>query len=152
MAVNTPDEYIDTLPADRREAISALRDTINAHLPEGFRETISYGMIGWVVPHERYPKGYHCSPELPLPFLNIASQKQHIAFYHMGLYADPALYDWFLQAWPEHSERKPDMGKSCIRFKRPEHIPYALLGELCTRMSVDGWITLYESQLRPDRK
>ncbi len=119
----SPDEYLEKIPEDRKEAMSKLRTVIKMNLPEGFQETMSYGMIGYVVPHTLYPAGYHCTPELPLPFMNIASQKNFIAVYHSGIYADKNLLDWFVSEFPKHSKLKLDMGKSCIRFKKPEHIP-----------------------------
>lgn len=125
-----------------------LRQTFLEQLPAGFSETMSYGMIGYVVPHALYPPGYHCDPKLPLPFINIASQKQYIAVYHMGLYADKDRMDWFVTAYAQHCSGKPDMGKSCIRFKKPDRIPYALLGELAAQMTPQQWIALYESQVK----
>lgn len=148
----TPDQYIERLPPDRRKAMSALRGVIAENLPEGFTETIQYGMISWVVPHGRYPAGYHCDPRQPLPFLSIASQKSHIAFYHMGLYADTTLLERFQAAWTSATTSKLDMGKSCIRFKKPEDIPLALMGELCGWMGVDAWIALYENGLKRPQK
>ena len=139
------EEYINLVPAAQREAIISLRKVIRENIPTGFAEEISYGMIGYVVPHSRYPKGYHCNPKLPLPFLNIAAQKNFIALYHMGLYSNPALLNWFTDEFLNHSKKKPDMGKSCIRFKNPETIPYQLIGELAKRMSVQEWIDTYES-------
>ena len=144
----TPDDYVAQLPDDRKEAIQKLRSVILDHLPEGFEETINYGMIGYVVPHSIYPGGYHCDPELPLPFLSIASQKNHIALYHSGIYADENLLDWFVKEYPKHSDRKPDMGKSCIRFKKVGQIPYELIGELAGKMSVEDWIDLYEANVK----
>lgn len=128
--------------------MQALRAIIKKNLPEGFEETMSYGMIGYVVPHSIYPAGYHCDTKLPLPFINIASQKNHIAFYHMGIYADKELMDWFIQEFPKHSERKLDMGKSCIRFKKPEHVTIDLFGELVSRMSAKRWIEIYEANIK----
>ena len=148
----TPEQYLERLTPDRREAMSALRAVIAENLPPGFAETIQYGMISWVVPHGRYPAGYHCDPRQPLPFLSIASQKSHIALYHMGLYADTALLERFREAWAKAGTRKLDMGKSCIRFKKPEDIPLSLIGELCGWMSVDAWIALYESGLKRSTK
>lgn len=139
------EEYINLVPAAQREAIISLRKVIRENIPTGFAEEISYGMIGYVVPHSLYPKGYHCNPKLPLPFLNIAAQKNFIALYHMGLYSNPALLNWFTNEFLNHSKKKPDMGKSCIRFKNPETIPYLLIGELAKRMSVQEWIDTYES-------
>ncbi len=144
----TVEEYIQEVPEERREYFSKLRETILANIPAGFQETINYGMIGYVVPHSRYPAGYHCSPELPLPFVNIASQKNFIALYHMGLYAKPELINWFVNEYPKHSERKLDMGKSCIRFKKPDQIPFGLIGELMRKITVDEWISIYEDNLK----
>ncbi|HEX2605831.1 MAG TPA: DUF1801 domain-containing protein [Flavisolibacter sp.] len=144
----TPEAYIESLPPDRKAAMTTLRHTIKKHLPEGFEECMSYGMIGYVVPHTLYPAGYHCNPKLPLSFLSIASQKNFIAVYHMGLYADPHLLNWFQEAYKTGSKAKPDMGKSCLRFKKPEQIPYELIGALCTKMTVAQWIEVYEKILK----
>lgn len=145
---NTVEEYIENVADDRREAIQKLRQTVLDNLPEGFKEELNYGMIGYVVPHSIYPAGYHCEPKLPLPFANIASQKNHIAFYHMGVYADPELLKWFTEEFPKHSKLKLNMGKSCIRFKKPEHITYELIGELITKMSVERYIEIYEKNYK----
>lgn len=142
------DEYIKSLSPDRAEAISQLRETILKNLPKGFQETISYGMIGYVVPHLLYPPGYHCDPKLPLPFINIASQKNFVALYHMGLYSNPKLLEWFVEEYPKHVTSKLDMGKSCVRFKKPEQIPYKLIGELAQKMNAQDWISLYEKNIR----
>jgi hypothetical protein len=144
----SPTAYINSQPDDRKQALSTLRNTILGHLPKGFEEVMNYGMIGYVVPHSLYPAGYHCDPTKPLPFLSIASQKNFIALYHMGLYADPALLGWFKEAYPLHSNTKPDMGKSCIRFKKTEQIPYALLAQLAAKMNPQQWIRLYERVLK----
>jgi uncharacterized protein YdhG (YjbR/CyaY superfamily) len=141
---NTVQEYLDSVPENRKDAFNKLRNTIIENLPHGFEETISYGMIGYVVPKSIYPAGYHCSPELPLPFVSIANQKNYIALYHMGIYADKNLLDWFLTEYPKYSKRKLDMGKSCIRFKKTEDIPFNLIGELITKMTAEQWIKLYE--------
>jgi uncharacterized protein YdhG (YjbR/CyaY superfamily) len=138
------DQYINEVPEDRRTALQQLRAIILKNLPEGFQEEISYGMIGYVVPHTIYPKGYHCSPELPLPFMSFASQKNSINFYHMGIYAKPELYNWFVAEYPKHSKQKLDIGKSCFRIKKPENIPFELIGELARKMSVAEWIKTYE--------
>ncbi|MDX1315855.1 MAG: DUF1801 domain-containing protein, partial [Eudoraea sp.] len=130
------------------EVMDKLRQVVLKNLPEGFEETMNYGMIGYVVPHSIYPDGYHCTPELPLPFLNLASQKNHIGFYHMGIYSDPELLEWFTSEFPKHSKRKLDMGKSCIRFKNMNDIPYELLGELVSKMSVSEWIKTYENNVK----
>ena len=145
---NTPLEYISKLPEGRQPFISKLRNTILASIPSGFEEQMNYGMIGYVVPHSLYPAGYHCDTSLPLPFANIASQKNFIALYHMGIYADNALLEWFVDAYSKVVPTKLDMGKSCIRFKKPELIPYELIGELMSKMTVDQWINLYESAFK----
>lgn len=137
--------YLNQLPADRQASIHKLRQTIKKFLPPGFEEQLSYGMIGYVVPHQLYPKGYHCNPKLPLPFLNLASQKNYIALYHMGLYADSNLLNWFKDSYAERGKEKLDMGKSCIRFKNTALIPYELIGLLCAKMTPHDWIKLYES-------
>ena len=144
----TPDAYINELPDDRKMVISKLRDTILDNLPKGFKETMSYGMLGYVVPHSVYPDGYHCDPKTPLPFINLASQKNHIGFYHMGIYSDEKLLKWFTAEYPKHVSGKLDMGKSCIRFKNMSKIPYELLGELVSKMTVEEWIARYESAFK----
>ncbi len=136
--------YINEIPVEKKAAFEKLRNTILSNLPKGLEEQMSYGMIGYVVPHAIYPKGYHCSPELPLPFISIASQKNFIALYHMGIYSKPELLDWFVQEFPKHSKQKLDMGKSCIRFKKVTEIPFGLIGELMKKMTVKEWIDLYE--------
>ena len=145
---HSPDEYLAQVPEDRQAAMNRLREVILENLPADFDETMSYGMIGYVVPHSVYPAGYHCDPKLPLPFMSIASQKNFIALYHMGLYANPELLDWFVSEYPKHSKRKLDMGKSCIRFKKPDQIPLQLIGELASKMTVEEWVRLYESVLK----
>ena len=143
--VTSVDQYINEAPEDRRAALQQLRAIILNNLPEGFQEEMSYGMIGYVVPHSIYPKGYHCTPELPLPFMSFSSQKNSINFYHMGIYAKPELYDWFVAEYPKHSKQKLDIGKSCFRIKKPENIPFELIGELVKKMSVAEWIKTYEA-------
>lgn len=145
---SNPEEYIAQVPEDRVEAMNKLRSLILDHIPEGFEEQMSYGMIGYVVPHSVYPAGYHCTPELPLPFLSFASQKNFIGFYHMGIYANPELLEWFVEEYPKHCKRKLDMGKSCIRFKKMDDIPYELLSELVQKMTVEDWVLLYESKFK----
>ena len=145
---SSPEEYIAEMPVDRRDAFKKLRATIKKNLPEGFEEVMSYGMIGYVVPHSRYPAGYHVNPALPLGLINIASQKNFIAVYHMGVYADPALLKWFTAAHAKASAKKLDMGKSCIRYKKPEDIPFDLIGQLASKLTPDEWITRYEKQLK----
>ena len=125
-----------------------LREILKKHLPEGFKEEMGYGMVGFCVPHSTYPAGYHCDPKQPLPFVGLASQKGHISLYHMGLYADEELMSWFATEYPKHSNARLDMGKSCIRFKKPEHIPYELIGRLAQKMTPEAWIALYEQNLK----
>lgn len=144
----TPEQYIQELPEDRVEAITKLRKVVNENLPKGFKEVMSYGMIGYVVPHEIYPAGYHCTPNLPLPFMSFASQKNSVNFYHMGIYAEPEILKWFIAEYPKYSKTKLDMGKSCVRFKKMDQIPYELIAELVQKMSVEDWINRYESNLK----
>lgn len=144
----SPDDYIAQLPEDRKVAVSKLRETIKKNLPDGFEECINYKMIGYVVPHSRYPDGYHCDPKLPLPFINIASQKNFVALYHMGMYANPDVLDWFVKEYPKHVKTKLDMGKSCIRFKNTRNIPYGLIGELCQKIGPQDWIDIYEQNIK----
>lgn len=145
---DTVDEYISKLPEERQVVVNKLRETILGNLPEGFHETINYGMIGYVVPHELYPDGYHCDPKLPLPFMNVASQKNFVAVYHSGIYADQDIMDWFVGEYPKYCKNKLDMGKSCIRLKKMDQIPYQLIGELSTKLTVDDWIAMYEANVK----
>lgn len=142
---NNVTDYLKELPEDRKIPMNKLREIIIGNLPNGFVEQMSYGMIGYVVPHSTYPKGYHCDPKLLLPFINLASQKNFIALYHMGIYANPDLLEWFVDEFPKYSNQKLDMGKSCIRFKKMEQIPFNLIAELMRKISVDEWIKCYES-------
>jgi hypothetical protein len=144
----TVDQYIAEAPQERQEALQKLRSTILTHLPKGFEEAMGYGMAGYAVPHSIYPAGYHCTPHLPLPFMGFASQKNSINFYHMGIYADETLYNWFLAEYAKFSKKKLDIGKSCMRFKKPEDIPFDLIGELVTKISVQDWIATYESKFK----
>lgn len=141
-------DYLKAIDPSKKEAFNQLRETILQHIPAGFEETMSYGMIGYVVPHSLYPAGYHCKPEVPLPFASIAAQKNFIALYHMGVYANKELLDWFIENYQKVTGKKPDMGKSCIRFKKTDSLPYELIGKLMKKMSVKQWITLYEQQLK----
>lgn len=145
---HTPEEYIEQLPENRKEGISKLRTVIKENLPRGFEETINYGMIGYVVPHSLYPNGYHADPKLPLPFIHLASQKNYISLYHSGLYTKQELLDWFASEYPKQTKTRLNMGKSCIRFKKPEDIPYDLIAELSTKISPEEWIRLYEKNIK----
>jgi Domain of unknown function (DU1801) len=144
----TIDAYLAEIPSNRKQSFIKLRETILNNLPFGFEEVMIYGMIGYVVPHSIYPNGYHCDPKLPLTFVNIANQKNFIAIYHVGLYMNHELSEWFVAEYPKYSKSKLDMGKSCIRFKKPEEIPFQLIGELMKKMTVDSYLKIYESNLK----
>ena len=145
---NSPEDYIKQVPEDRQAALKKLRKTIKDNLPKGFEEGMIYKMIGYYVPHSVYPDGYHCDPKTPLPFMSFASQKNSVNLYHSGIYAKKELHDWFVNEYPKHCNRKLDMGKSCIRFKRMDEIPYELIGELTRKMICDEWIDIYETALK----
>ncbi|WP_294311808.1 DUF1801 domain-containing protein [uncultured Chryseobacterium sp.] len=142
------EDYILQIPEERQEIFRKIFETVNNNLPDGFSQGLSYGMIGWAVPLETYPAGYHCTPGSPLPFMSIASQKNFIALYHMGMYAKPELLDWFVEEYPKYSKRKLDMGKSCVRFKKMDDIPLQLLAELSKKMTVKEWIDIYEKNFK----
>jgi hypothetical protein len=144
----TPEAYIAEMPEERHKAFNKLRAVIKKNLPKGFKETMGYGMMGYCVPHSLYPAGYHCNPKDPLPFMGLASQKNFIALYHMGIYADPVLHKWFVTAHAKASPKKLDMGKSCIRYKRPKDIPFELIGELASKMTPADWIGMYEKVMK----
>ena len=145
---SSPDDYISQLPEDRKGPVQKLRQTVKDNLPSGFEEGINYKMIGFYVPHTTYPAGYHCDPKLPLPFINVASQKNFVALYHMGMYAKKEIHDWFVSEYPKHCKHKLDMGKSCVRFKKVDDIPYDLIAQLVTKMTPSDWIDLYESNVK----
>jgi len=143
----TPDEYIAALPAERQAPVSAIRQAVNTNLPKGYKECIGYGMIAWVVPHELYPPGYHCDSKLPLGYMNLASQKGHVALYSMSLYGSGDQLKWFTEEWPKHTRYKLDMGKSCIRFKKFDDLPLGLIGQLAAKLTPQQWIAAYECML-----
>ena len=145
---NSVEEYLNEVPEERKAFFRKLYETVSQNLPPGFQEQLSYGMIGWSIPLETYPDGYHCTPNTPLPFISMASQKNFIALYHMGIYANPELLKWFVAEYPKYSKRKLDMGKSCIRFKKVEDIPFDLIAELCQKITPEDWITLYEKEFK----
>lgn len=145
---NSPEDYIAQLAEDRKPVLEKLRKIISENLPKGFQEGMSYNMIGYFVPHSLYPSGYHCDPKLPLPFINIASQKNFVALYHSGIYAKKELFDWFVAEYPKHTRYKLDMGKSCVRFKKMHDIPYDLIAEFCKKLTVKEWIKIYESNIK----
>jgi|TARA_B110000305_G_scaffold34507_1_gene34128 uncharacterized protein YdhG (YjbR/CyaY superfamily) len=140
--------YLKSIPQERQTAFNKLRDLILLNIPIEFSECMQYGMIGYVVPHSIYPNGYHVNPRLPLPFINIANQKNFISLYHMGIYAHPELLNWFIQEYPKYSKRKLDMGKSCIRFNKIDDIPFELIKDLIKKMSYKEWVNIYESQIK----
>lgn len=144
----TPKEYIDSLPTDRKKPMEELRKAIKNNLSKEYSETMAYGMLMYCVPLKIYPAGYHCDPTLPLGYMSLASQKNFIAVYHMGIYGDKKLFDWFVKEFPKHSKSKLDMGKSCIRFKKMDDIPYKLIGELAGKLSAKEWIAAYEKALK----
>ncbi|MDO5979229.1 DUF1801 domain-containing protein [Flavivirga spongiicola] len=144
----SPQQYLDELPEDRKEPIHKLRQQILDNLPEGIEEQMNYGMLGYVIPHAVYPDGYHCDPKLPLPFMNLASQKNFVAVYSMVLYAKKEVMDWFTSEYTKQCKYKLDMGKSCIRFKRMHDIPFELIGELASKVSADEWIDIYEKAVK----
>ncbi len=147
-AAPTVSDYISELPEEKQAVIQSLRSTVQKNIPAGFQECIQYGMISYVVPHSLYPSGYHCDPRQPLPFMSLAAQKNHFAVYHMGIYADPQLLGWFQEEFAARYPYKLDMGKSCLRFKKPDQVPVELIGELAAKMSPKDWISLYEGQFK----
>ncbi|WP_070138407.1 DUF1801 domain-containing protein [Crocinitomix algicola] len=149
---SSPEDYIRQIPEERQEVVKKLRQIIKENLPEGFEEGIQYGMVGYYVPHSIYPKGYHVTPSEPLPFMSFASQKNSINLYHSGIYAHPDLHKWFVEEYPKHCKRKLDMGKSCIRFKKLDDIPFELIAELATKMTVNEWVNIYETNLANAKK
>jgi hypothetical protein len=146
------EEYMEKIADNHKFSVNKLREIVKQNIPFGFEEMLNYGMIGYVIPHDLYPKGYHCDTKLPLPFINIASQKNFVAFYHIGLYAMPVLYTWFIDEYTKLDLKTLDMGKSCIRFKKPDDIPFKLIGELVSKISVEKWISVYEDKFMTERK
>ncbi len=149
---STVEEILASVAEPHRAAFHRLHEVMLTHLPPGFEAAVSYGGLGYVVPHRLYPAGYHCNPAEPLPFAGIASQKAGIHFYHMGLYADPEQLAWFQARYAETCRYKLDMGKSCVRFKRLDDIPFALIGELAGQTTPQAYIARYEAQMRPAPK
>lgn len=148
----TVNDYLLEVPKERTDYFNKLRDTILKNIPKGFEECIAYGMVGYVVPHKLFPAGYHCDPKLPLGFVSIASQKNFISLYHMGIYGSPKLLEWFVNEYPKHCKTKLDMGKGCIRFKKMEDIPYKLIGELIKKITVKEYISTYEEMIKTHLK
>lgn len=148
----TVNDYLKEIPADRKESFNKIRNEILKNMPKGLEEGMTYGMIGYYVPHSLYPGGYHCDPKQPLPFAGLASQKNFISFYHMGMYSDEKLLEWFKNEYPKFSKSKLDMGKSCVRFKKMDDVPFPLIGKLMKKMTVKDWVKNYESKLKKDKK
>ena len=144
----TIESYINSLPIDRKESVNKIIKVVEENIPVGYTKVMNYSMPSFVIPHSIYPAGYHVTPDLPLPFIGVASQKNHIGFYHMGLYADSKLLDWFISEYPKYCKSKLDMGKSCIRFKKMDNIPYELLAELSKKMTIQDWINIYEKNIK----
>ncbi|MCB0826825.1 MAG: DUF1801 domain-containing protein [Armatimonadetes bacterium] len=144
-------DYLDSLPEDRRVAIEAVREVILRNLPKGFEEGIQYNMIGYYVPHSIYPDGYHCDPKEPVPFISLASQKSHMAVYMFCIYASEELTNWFIEEYKK-SGKKMDMGKSCVRFKKLENLPLELVGEAVGKISLEEFVAMYEEQIPPSKR
>jgi uncharacterized protein YdhG (YjbR/CyaY superfamily) len=144
----SPEDYISQVPEERQDALKRLQQTLRDNLPKGFKEGMQYNMPAFFVPLSTYPDGYHCAKDEPLPFICFASQKNSVNLYHSGIYAKKELYDWFVSEYPKHCKRKLDMGKSCIRFKKVEEIPFKLIAELAQKMTVEEWISIYEAAIK----
>jgi hypothetical protein len=149
----TVKDYLDGLPDDRRKAISKVRAAVNKGLPKGYREGIQYGMIGWCVPHELFPAGYHCDPDQPLAFAGLGNQKNHMALYLMCVYGDTGHREWLEKEWKK-TGKKLDMGKSCIRFKKAEDVPLDVITAAVARVPVDKYVAHYVAAVAkgPKRK
>ena len=140
--------YLNSLSKDRKESVQKIIKVVEDNIPFGYSKIMNYNMPSFVIPHSIYPSGYHVTPDLPLPFIGVASQKNHIGFYHMGLYAKPELLDWFISEYQKFCTSKLDMGKSCVRFKEMDDIPYELVGELSKKMTTKEWINIYEKNIK----
>ncbi len=144
MAPATVAEYIAALPADRRAALSAVRQAINQHLPDGYEEGIQYGMISWFVPLSMYPAGYGENPKVPLPLVCLGSQKSGMVLHFLCFYSDPALSNWFTGEYKK-SGKKLDMGKGCVRFKKLEDLALDVVVRTLARVSVQEHIAHYRA-------
>jgi hypothetical protein len=152
MPAITAKEFIESLPDDRKKAITELRQAINKNIPKGFKESVAYNSIVWSVPHSSYPAGYHCDPAKPLMLMCLSSPRSHISLHHIGLYGSPELLKWFTAEWPKHSSKKLDMGKGCVRFKKPEDVPIELIGKLAAKLTPQQWVEQYENALTRTRR
>ncbi len=144
----TVTDILNNIISDRKIPFNTLHNVIVEHLPNGFETAICYGMISYIVPHSLYPAGYHCKPQEPLQFAAIASQKNAITLYHLGLYGNTELMDWWRREYPKYSKQKLDMGKGCVRFKNFDDLPFQLVGELMSKITVPQWIAYYEANLK----
>jgi len=149
-AAATVDEYLKGLPADRKEAIGAVRKVILANLPRGYEEVMQYGMISYVVPHSLHPAGYHCKPSEPLPYASLGSQKNHMAIYLYTVYGHKETETWFRAAYLA-TGKKLNMGKSCVRFKKLDQLPLDVIGQVIARTPVDKYIAAVETALKQRR-
>lgn len=147
----TVEEYLASLPDDRRTAIQAVRKVIRKNLDKGYEEGMTYGMIGYYVPHKLYPAGYHCDPKQPLPFASLASQKNHMALYLMCVYGGTEHESWFRKEWAK-TGKKLDMGKCCVRFKKLEDLPLEVIGKTIARVPSKEYIAYYESVIKTSGK
>ncbi len=144
----TVEQYLIELPEERKLPMNTLRDIIKYNIPEGFEEVMSYGMIGYVVPHSIYPNGYHCNPKLPLPYINIGSKKNFIILHHLGIYGSKEISNWFVAEYPKYAKHKLDIGKGCVRFKKINEIPFLLIEELIKKISLKKYIAQYEANIK----
>ena len=142
----TVPEYLETLPEDRRAAVESVRKVILANLDKDYEEGMSYGMIGYYVPHRVYPAGYHCDPNQPLPFAGLASQKNHLSLYLMCIYGENPHAEWFHKAWAK-TGKKLNMGKACIRFKKVEDLALDVIAESFQRMPASKYIAMIEKSM-----
>ncbi|MEZ6098866.1 MAG: DUF1801 domain-containing protein [Pirellulaceae bacterium] len=144
------EQYLASLSVERQEMVGAIRHVILQNLPKGYEEGIQYNMIGYYVPHSVYPAGYHCDPRQPVPFVNLASQKNYVSLYLFCIYVNEELVEWFRDAWTSMG-KKLDMGKSCIRIKKPDDVPLKLIGQTVKKVPVKKFLASYEESLKNSR-
>ena len=149
----TVQAYLDALPAERRVIIDAVHNVIRANLDPAYAEVMQYGMMSWVIPHSVHPPGYHCNPKEPVPFAALASQKNYVSLYLMGLYVgcketeETEELAWFQNAWAASGKKKLDMGKACVRFKKLDDTPLDVIGEAIRRMPAQRYLSTYTQTL-----
>lgn len=141
------EEYIDNVDEKRQGAFRELVEVVRKNIPQGFEEVMQYNMITYVVPLKEYPKGYLERIDEPLPFISLGVQKNHIAFYHLGIMSNEDLLSWFQDEYKKQVPTKLNMGKSCIRMTNVKNIPFELLGELVSKMTPDEWVLNYEKAI-----